>query len=162
MLGDDVRSIAILRALKLGDMLCVTPALRAIRQRWPRAHIALIALSWFRELAPRYSHLVDEMVEFPGYPGLPERSPLPGMVDRFIDDMQRRRFDLVVQMHGSGEITNPLIQRLGGRTAAGFYPPASSPPDPHTFIPWQEDVPESTRHLDLLAHLGAPSRGDWL
>src|SRR4051794_13574097 len=84
MIDQPIRSIAIFRALKLGDMLCATPALRAIRHHWPNAHIALVALPWFRELADRYSHLFDEMIEFPGYPGLPEQSSTPGESERFI------------------------------------------------------------------------------
>src|SRR4051812_16153739 len=115
MLEHDVQSVAVLRALKLGDMLCATPALRALRRGLPRAHIALIALPWFRELAPRYTHLFDELIDFPGYPGLPEQPSSPERVERFLIDMQARRFDLIVQMHGSGEITNPMVHRMGSR-----------------------------------------------
>jgi ADP-heptose:LPS heptosyltransferase len=43
-------SVAILRARTgLGDLLCGVPALRALRSRLPRAHVALIT---FAEMAP--------------------------------------------------------------------------------------------------------------
>ena len=164
MTDQTIRSIAVFRALKLGDMLCATPALRAVRHHWPEAHIALIALPWFRELAERYSHLFDEMIELPGYPGLPEQSSTSGESERFIADMRSRRFDLVIQMHGSGEITNPLIRRFGSRWIAGSYSPSMEYPNPATFLPWVEESAEirSAADLDALIRLGTmPAGGEW-
>jgi ADP-heptose:LPS heptosyltransferase len=158
----EVRSIAIFRALKLGDMLCATPALRAIRERWPRAHIALVTLPWFRELADGYSHLFDELIEFPGYPGLPEQLSDSEDIESFLRRMRARAFDLVVQMHGSGEVTNPLVLRFEGRCTVGFRLSDGDPSDQGTFLPWVEDRPEPLRWLDLLAQLGIPSCGTWL
>jgi ADP-heptose:LPS heptosyltransferase len=158
----EISSIAVFRALKLGDMLCVTPALRALRRHYPKAHIALIALPWFRELSSRYGHVIDEVIEFPGSPNLPERQASRSVLDRFIGTMACRGFDLVIQMHGSGELTNPLIARFAGRQAAGFYPRSGSCPDPAGFLPWIEEQPEPLRYIELLAHLGIPSQGTWL
>src|SRR5436309_10334628 len=72
--------IAILRALKLGDLLCTVPALRSVRAGLPGAKITLIGLPWARTFVDRYSAYIDDFLEFPGYPGLPEQPVDPSAV----------------------------------------------------------------------------------
>ncbi len=154
-------SVAVLRALQLGDLLCAVPALRALRHALPEARITLVALPWAREFVRRFDRYVDGLLEFPGYPGLPETSWQPDEVVRFLSRAQEQHFDLVLQMHGSGSITNPLALLLGGRCTAGFFErnrfcPGSS------FFPYPESGPEPRRLLALLESLGIEPRGEEL
>ena len=151
--------IAVLRALQLGDLLCAIPAVRAVRGAYPEARIALVGLPWARELALRYSAYFDGFVEFPGFPGMPERAPDMGAVPRFLDDVTREKFDLVLQMHGSGELTNPLAVLMGGARCAGFYRPGHYRPDAQRFFPWRDDEHEVLRWLRLVRELGMAPRG---
>lgn len=156
------RTIAIFRALQLGDLLCTVPAWRALRAACPQAHITLVGLPWARDLVARLDSL-DAFVAFPGHPGLPERTPDPAAYAAFIADMRARRFDLAVQMHGSGAITNGIVASFRARRTAGFHPEGSRCPDWAAFVPWREDgTPEIRRHLALVAHLGAPAQGEHL
>jgi ADP-heptose:LPS heptosyltransferase len=155
---DGVRSIAVFRALVLGDMLCATPALRALRAAYPRARITLIGLPWAQALVERLAS-VDELLSFPGYPGLPEKAPDLGELPGFLAEAQSRKFDLVLQMHGSGTITNPLVAAMGARRCAGFQGHGAFCPDPLLFTPWPEGCHEIERCLALTDSLGLPRQG---
>ncbi len=82
----------------------------------------LIGLPWARSFVARFSRYLDGFREFPGYPGLPERQPVLQRVPEFLAAMQAERFDLVLQMHGSGSVVNPLVTLFGARTRRGLLP----------------------------------------
>lgn len=156
------RRIAIFRALMLGDMLCAVPALRDIRSGFPEAEIVLIGLPWAREFVDRYRPLLDGFREFPGYPGLPEREPEIGRLTAFFEGIRAERFDLAIQLHGAGSISNAVTARFGSRINAGFYEPGHFCPDPATFLQYPDRGLELRRLLGLVEHLGIPSRGESL
>ena len=119
-------SVVVFRALQLGDMLCSVPALRALRAALPRARITLVGLPWAQQFADRFSHYIDEFIAFPGDPGLAEQPVQAELLPDFYRAMQGRRFSLALQMHGSGEVSNGIVQAFGARWAAGY---GSAPPD---------------------------------
>ncbi|MDC0715656.1 glycosyltransferase family 9 protein [Nannocystis bainbridge] len=156
------REVLVLRALPgLGDFLCATPALRALRAGLPRAKITLLGLPRARELVARCSHLVDGLLEFPGFPGLPETLADVRALPDFLRAVQGR-FDLALQMHGDGLVSNIVVQLLGARTSAGFYAPPQPCPDPATFLQYPADLAEPRIHLSLLGFLGIEARGERL
>jgi ADP-heptose:LPS heptosyltransferase len=155
-------NIAVVRALQLGDLLCAVPALRALRTAYPAARIALVGLAWAREFAVRFRRYIDAFIEFPGFPGMPERPCAEDELDRFLAQMRGRRFDLALQMHGSGEVTNPLTVRMGAAAIAGSYRDGQYCPDRSRFIAWQEHEHEVLRWLRLLTRLGIAARGPQL
>jgi ADP-heptose:LPS heptosyltransferase len=113
--------VVVLRALKLGDLLCAEPAFRTLRNAWPETEIILIGLPWAQTFVQRYGDYLDGFRAFPGYPGLPEREPDIARIPDFLREMQAERFDLAIQFHGSGPFVNPLVVLLGARRSAGFY-----------------------------------------
>jgi len=160
------RSVAVLRALMLGDLLCATPALRAMRAAWPQARITLVGLPWAAEWARR-STTIDDFEPFPGWPGLPEQAaPTAAQAGHFLARMRARQPDLAIQLHGSGGQTNALVARFGARRLAGFHAPNAAPPagTGHCFVPWPQRGHEIERLLTLTDALGLPRRGtqlDW-
>ena len=160
-LGDPLpQRIAVLRALQLGDLLCATPAIRALRQALPDAEIVLIGLPWAREFAERFDRYFDGFMEFPGFPGLPERSYEARAVQHFLAAAQQAQFDLAIQLHGSGAFVNPLVALLGARLTAGFYTPDSWRPDAERFLLYPTGVHEVRRHLRLMEFLSIRSAGE--
>lgn len=160
--GPPPERLAVLRALQLGDLLCAVPALRALRHAFPDTEITLVGLPWARDFAARFAHLVDGFLEFPGWPGLPERPVDLAGVPRFLEQAQAARFDVAVQLHGSGGLTNPLVVAMGARLNAGFYVEGNLCPDPHRFLPWPQQGHEIERCLALIAFLGVPTAGTTL
>jgi ADP-heptose:LPS heptosyltransferase len=154
-----VQRIAVLRALHLGDLLCAIPALRAIRVAVPGAQITLIGLADAAELTAHFGHHIDELLCLPGWPGLPEQAVRVDAVPEFLRTAQSRCFDLAIQLHGNGSVTNSLLMLLGARRNAGFFSAPAPPPDAAGFLPYPEAEHEIVRLLRLTEHLGFASVG---
>ena len=155
--------IAVFRALMVGDVLCAVPTLRTLKAAFPDAEITFIGLPWARTLALRLPY-VDEFIEFSGHPGLPEMACDVRALPDFLGRVQARRFDLAVQLHGSGSIVNPLVGAFGARQMAGFYAPGTWVPsdDSGLFCRWPEQGHEIERLLTLTDHLGLQRQGTHL
>ncbi len=151
--------IAIVRALPgLGDFLCFVPALRALRQTFPQACISLIGLPATQPLVERFAHYVDELLPFPGFPGINETAVDGPKMLTFLNEVCGQ-FDLALQMHGNGIASNRFLTLLGAKRMAGFFLPGQYCPDTDTFLPYPSPESEIVRHLQLLARLGIPDQG---
>jgi ADP-heptose:LPS heptosyltransferase len=162
LVGGAIRKAAVFRALKLGDLLVAVPALRSLRAGLPDAEIHFVGLPWAREFVDRFPHLLDGFREFPGWPGLPETEARLDRIPAFLSNLQNERYDLVVQLHGSGSIVNELCTLFGGRRTAGFSSPGAYCPDPASFLPWPHGGLELHRLLALTEFLGFPTCGEHL
>jgi ADP-heptose:LPS heptosyltransferase len=156
------RKIVVFRALKLGDMLCAVPALRAIRAGFPDAEIVLVGLPWAHDFVDRYASYIDDFRVLPGYPGLPERPPDLRRLPAFFQTMRNERFDLAIQLPGSGRISNEVIGQFDAKIYAGFYEHGGIPPEPETFLTYPSRGLELRRLLRLVEHLGIPACGEAL
>jgi ADP-heptose:LPS heptosyltransferase len=158
-----VRRVAVFRALMLGDLLCAVPALRAMRAGWPGAALTLIGLPWAAELARRLD-CIDDFIAFPGHPAWPEARCDGAAWPAFLATVQARRYDLAVQLHGSGTHSNPLVALFGARRSAGFCTQGAWRPaaDARRYLAWPERGHEVERLLALTDRLGLPRRGTQL
>ena len=150
--GWEPQRIVVMRALHLGDLLCATPALRALRHRFPSAEITLIGLPWAENLVRRLSS-IDRLVYFPGYPGMPEGDYHSNRTAAFLAEAREARYDLALQMHGAGDISNSFVAALGAQVSLGFRHVGD---DRLTFsLPYVADDLEIVRWLQLVSLLGA-------
>jgi lipopolysaccharide heptosyltransferase II len=144
------KRILVVKLCCLGDILFATPVVRALKARWPHAHLAYMVSNYCRDLVaadPR----VDEIIEFNAYdPGsIPVKLARAWPVAR---QLRRERFDLAVILHRS-----PLAGLLAaaGRipVRVGFDWEGEGFSLTHP-VPFRPDAHEIDRNLDCLQTLG--------
>jgi ADP-heptose:LPS heptosyltransferase len=148
--------LVVFRALQLGDMLCAVPALRALRAALPHSHITLVGLPWAAQFAQRFSNYIDDFAAFPGHPDFPEQPVQEQQVPAFYRQMRERRFDLALQLHGSGEISNQIVCAFGAAVVAGFAAADNTPAGLTVSMPYPKSGAEPARLLALTSCIGAP------
>lgn len=155
------RRICVLRALQLGDLICAGPALRALRRRFPHAHITLVGLRWSADFVQRMHPFIDEHVEFPGWPGLPERPVDDAARTAFLHRMRDSEFDLAIQLQGSGRLSNDVVRAFGARRMAAHHPQERILLSATEGLwPYPEQLHEIHRNLHLIGRLGATGDDD--
>jgi lipopolysaccharide heptosyltransferase II len=91
----------------VGDVLFSTPAIRAIRKRYPQAYIACMVVPRCREALEKNPHLDELLI----YDEKKEYKGLSGKL-RLIASLKSRRFDTVFLFHRS--LTRTLMVALSG------------------------------------------------
>lgn len=155
------RKVVLLRASRIGDFLCAAPALRALRRRLPFAEISMITLPLLREFAQRLPSL-DKVWSFPGFPGIAEQLFDARAAVSLFEEIQRERFDLAIQMQGTGLYSNPFVLLLGACATAGFVRPGDPAGLLDAALPYPHHLHEIHCVLALTRFLGAPSVGTQL
>ena len=130
----------------VGDAVLSLPALRAVRERNPQAHIAVLARPWVAGLYRR-EQFCDEHIPAP--------RTLAGRL-RLTRSLRKRRFDAAILLPNSFEAA--LVARLAGvpqrigydRDGRGFLLTAAIPPPQAGEIPRHE----SFYYLELLRRAG--------
>jgi ADP-heptose:LPS heptosyltransferase len=152
--------IVVFRAQMLGELLCAVPALRALRAAFASAEITLVGLPCARTLAQRLPHL-DHFIDFAGYPAISDGPCDVRALPDFLACVQAQRFDLALQMHGTGDAVNTLVASFGASQSAGFVGPNGWRPDADSplYCAWPENGQETERLLALTDHLQLPRCG---
>lgn len=118
----ELRSIAVLGQMKLGDFVFLEPALSNLRDRWPEAEIVLLGAAWQRDFLGGRPSVIDRVEVLPLVPGVGAPTgavPGPELAD-FENRIRSHGFDAVLQCYGGGKTSNPFVSRLGARITAGF------------------------------------------
>lgn len=95
------RRILIIKPSAIGDVVHALPVLNLLRRRWPEAHLSWLVTPACAGLLERHPQL-DEVIRFERREfGRGWRSPrVAAELFRFMLDLGRRRFDLVIDLQG--------------------------------------------------------------
>jgi ADP-heptose:LPS heptosyltransferase len=164
LLDPSVRTVAVVRLRTgMGDLLCTVPALRALKAARPDVRVALVTWAEMAPVVERMAAHVDELVDFPGYPGIPERAPQVEAWAGWVRSVRSRRFDVALQAYGANAAANEVVAAMGARRTGGFFATTAlertGPLDLATHVPYPAHLHEVDRHLHLLGHLGVPGAG---
>ena len=162
----DVRSILVVRQHnQLGDMLCVVPLLRALRDRFPEARIALLASPGNRDIM-LHNPCLDDVLTYDKTEFLNGRRLHIVRFMRFVRDLRSQSFDLaVVPSTVSVSFSSDALAYLSGalhRVGAGSL---GGQPNPSAFcftcprdLDWSGDPHrhQTLRNWDILGKWLAP------
>ena len=108
---DDRRTLLVLRALHLGDLLVAVPALRSLRRTHPGHHLVLATTPALAPLVDRIGG-IDTLLPTTDPSAVPWRGPAP---------------DVVVNLHGTGPQSHRALDALAPRRRIGFRCPTAGP-----------------------------------
>jgi ADP-heptose:LPS heptosyltransferase len=162
IVGQPVRRIAVLRCNALGDYLMVTPALAALRARFPGAELTLLGAPWHeRFLCGRPGPVSRVLVvpEVDGLAGQPSGAPPASELPAFVAAARAARYDLAVQIHGGGRVANPLVRALGAQWAIGLRAEGAAALDAD--VPYRYYQSEADRFLEVVRLVGADGPAEY-
>ena len=162
--AEGVRRILVVRRDNIGDVLCTTPAIRALRRAFPSARLAILVAEHCRAAVERNPDL-DEVFTYTKakhYPAFMGLAALGGL-GRTIRGLRRRGFDLAFAMGRPCSRSSAwLAYASGARWRLGYATPVLEPFP--FFLNLGRDLGAVVSHevdgcLELLASLGIPAAG---
>jgi lipopolysaccharide heptosyltransferase I len=90
--------VCLIKPSALGDIVHALPVLSALRDRWPRAHIAWVVHSGLRGLVDGHPRL-DQTIVFDRRAMAPDRAGLAALT-RFARTLRQEHFDLAIDLQG--------------------------------------------------------------
>lgn len=119
MVADNIRKILLLKLDHLGDFLMAVPAMRAVRARFPDAHITLVVGEWNAGLAHRVG-VADELLLFDAFPrNAGEVAVDIGGKTAQFDALVTGRYDLAIDLRTFGD-TRILLRNVDAAHKAGI------------------------------------------
>lgn len=137
----------------MGDVLFSTPALRALRKKFPWSFIACLVPPRCKELLVNNPAL-DEVItaeDDTSWVSIPKALAAAG-------ELRKRRFDTAIFFHRSR--TKTLVAALAGiRERCGYRSPGRAALLTRAFPPPEKALHRTDHFLNLLGHLGVPPAG---
>jgi lipopolysaccharide heptosyltransferase II len=148
MMPETVKNILVVKLCCLGDIIFLTPSLRALRAAYPEARITLLISRWVQDLMPCIP-FIDDYILFDAPYAATRREKVRGTLS-MVRTLRRRRFDIAFVAHRN-RIFKVLVKLGGAPVRAGFAGDGSSLLT-HS-VPFDERAHEVDRYLQVVASL---------
>ena len=118
------RRILVVRNDNVGDVLCCTPAIRALRKAYPRAYLAALVVGYSRDAITGNPDL-DEVFIYEKAKHRPDRSRAVSLWKQFQVErsLRKKRFDLAVGLRSSFSWAEAWLVYFTGAPFRLGYPP---------------------------------------
>ncbi|MFD3162567.1 glycosyltransferase family 9 protein [Herpetosiphon sp. NSE202] len=149
--------ILVIKPDHLGDILLLTPALRALRQSQPQAHVSVLIGSWAERLLADNPDLdAIEICEFPGFVRGAQPSALAPyrLLWQEAARLRQMKFDTALVMRDDHWWGGLLALGSGAGRRIGFAHPLVAP-SLTTALAWNPNAHVTQQALDLVAALGS-------
>lgn len=148
--------ILVTRRDNIGDMLCTTPLLEALRTRYPAAHIAILVTDYNVDAICNNPN-IDEIFVYVKRRNNQHLHSRLGMLRerlKLLRRIRRQRFDLIILANGGYR----YARQLGGKRTLGFREVGRNYGQPDWIVPCPPQVKHEVEKLNLLGQaLGAPT-----
>ena len=112
---DNFRRILFIQISAIGDVILLTPTLRAIRKRFPNAHLTMLTSPINQQLIKNCPY-IDEIITF----RMSEYSRSPRRFLAFAHNLREKRFDLAIDFEHWPRLTALLAYLSGAPSRIGF------------------------------------------
>lgn len=164
----DANRICIVRLGGFGDVINTMPALDAVRNAAPDAHLAWLVETVWKDVLPGPPRL-NEVVAMPKREWISQLKEmtgvlaLPGGLAEFVKKLRAHKFDLAIDLHGN--LRSGLACRATGAPVRAGFAPGFCKEGNHLFTNRHYPVGEGRVHridraLALVEQLGAPAVTD--
>jgi heptosyltransferase-2 len=138
----------------IGDMILLTPALRALRKEFPEAHISMLVNPLVRDLMERNPYL-DEVIVYDKRGAQRGIRQMREMADRF----REKRFDTAIILHPNSVRSGFLAymagipERIGAKLKVGQTKMSVAPFFLTTKVKRRTNIHEVQRYLDVVSSI---------
>jgi ADP-heptose:LPS heptosyltransferase len=150
MTPENIRNILVIKWGAVGDIVAATPALKALRQGFPAAHICVLGNELVRQITPPGS-LIDSLILFDDKETT-SKSALAHA--KLVRQLREKKFDLAVNLRWNSERSGILGLLSGARYRVSCARGASSNLYNITVPHPGKDYHEIDRNLDIVRALG--------
>lgn len=151
---EEVKRVLAIKLVALGDLVALLPSLKALRELYPKAFIALMVTPRVKDVVEGTPY-VDEIIY---YDVLRSHSGPLGFLS-FVQELRRKKFDIVVEFDQRYRITSVMAFLSGAPLHVGFAVPGQGRQGLFDIkVPYDNGKHEVETFYEIVKAIGRPSQ----